>query len=245
MRDLSQYEAEYQANYGFERHMVRFRRRQVLECLAQYRHERVLEVGCGVEPLFEHFDDWQQYTVVEPGMAFADLARSRLPAGRDIILHQAFLEDAQELLLGRAFDFVVVSSVIHEVADPLRLLVAVHALCTPDTVVHVNVPNVRSLHNLVGLKMGLIADLFEHSSLARRMQRTTTFDLAGLLRLMNDAGFRVETSGSYFLKPFTHAQMEQMLHHAIIDEKALVGLYEVNAEFDGIGAEIYANAKTA
>ncbi|MEQ1690958.1 MAG: class I SAM-dependent methyltransferase [Gemmatimonas sp.] len=242
MRDIAQYQAAYLADYEFERHMVRFRRRTIMTWLATQPHTHMLEVGCGLEPLFEHVADWQHYTVVEPGAEFAARARQRAPEGRDVEVHQAYLEDAGALLAGQTFDCIVVSSLLHEVSDPARLLASLRALCTRETRVHVNVPNAASLHNRLAVKMGLIPDIFSRSALAERMQRSTTYDLTRLCGAMESAGFHVETSGSFFLKPFTHAQLKAMLAHQIIDEKVLDALYEVNADFEGLGAEIFVNA---
>lgn len=245
MRDLDRYQAEYLANYGFERHMVRYRRKLVLERIAEHRHDRILEVGCGLEPLFEHLDDWRSYTIVEPGREFAARASAKIPAGRDVLVHQGILEDAAVALHGRAFDLIVVSSLLHEVQEPARLLTAVRALCGPDTVVHINVPNARSLHNVLAVKMGLLADVFGRSPLADTMQRTGTFDLAALTDLVATAGFSVVANGTYFLKPFTHGQLQRMLEQQIIDERVLDALFDVVAELPGLGAELYVDVKPA
>ena len=243
MRDIDRYEAEYLADYGFERQMVRYRRKRVLACVAQYPHQRILEVGCGIEPLFEHVDDWQEYTIVEPGREFAAGARKRVPSGQAVTVHEMLLEDAREVLAGRNFDFVIVSSLLHEVGDPGRLLAAVRALCAEETVVHLNVPNATSLHNRLAVKMGMIPNVFARSALAERMQRTNTYDAAGLAARVEEAGFRVETSGSYFLKPFTHRQLQRMLDEGIIDERVLDALDHVSDDFPDAGAEIYVNVR--
>jgi hypothetical protein len=245
VRDIAEYEAAYRADYGFERHMVRFRRRTILRWLESQPHARILEVGCGLEPLFEHVRDWEHYTIVEPAATFAAHARERTPAGRSVVVRQELLEEAASALHGQPFDCIVVSSLLHEVTDPHGLLAAVHALCGPATRVHVNVPNAASLHNRIAVHMGLIPDLFTRSALADRMQRTNTYDATRLQATMVSAGFRVESAGSYFLKPFTHGQLEAMLKHGIIDERTLDAMYEVNAEFEGLGAEIFVNATLA
>ncbi len=222
--------------------MVRYRRRQVLQCLAEFPHESILEVGCGMDSLVQYVDDWRRFTIVEPGDRFAERARS-IKAARPFSVLELTIEAAATGLRGERFDFVVLSSLIHEVIDAGALLSAVHSLCDSNTVVHVNVPNARSLHNRLALKMGLIPDLFTRSATANRMQRTSTFDLATLAALARATGFSVLSSGSYFLKPFTNGQLQQMLDARIIDEAVLDGLFSVNDEFDGLGAEIFVNLR--
>ena len=65
MRNINDYFEKYiQSN--FEETQVAFRRKKVLESIEQYRHQRVLEVGCGTKPLFKFFDDFEEMTIVEP-----------------------------------------------------------------------------------------------------------------------------------------------------------------------------------
>src|SRR5205823_7244222 len=69
---------------------------------------------------------------------------------------------------------------------------------------------------------GLIKDEYQRSATDIRMQRNHTFDLESLNCLVRDTGFSVMDSGSYFIKPFTHAQMQQLIdagmHHGRSEE---------------------------
>ena len=51
--------------------------------------------------------------------------------------------------------------------------------------------------------------------------------------------------GSYFIKPFAHWQMYQMLKIGIINEAVLDGLYAISDKFKEYGSEIYINVKLA
>lgn len=53
------------------------------------------------------------------------------------------------------------------------------------------------------------------------------------------AGLRVLERGSYFVKPFTHAQMEACLENGILSEKLLDGLDRMTKYMPELGAEIY------
>jgi hypothetical protein len=63
--------------------------------------------------------------------------------------------------------------------------------------------------------------------------------------MTSQAGFITVSSGSYFLKPFTHSQLQQMLDAGTIDEAVLDALFAINEEFDDLGAEIYVNLRTS
>ena len=83
-RDIRAYEAAYASTYDFESVQVRFRREAVLASLLARTPRRVVEIGCGMEPLLPHYlasgntiDSW---VVVEPAPMFAQAARE---AGKD------------------------------------------------------------------------------------------------------------------------------------------------------------------
>src|SRR5258706_226571 len=183
MTDIrADYAAKYLEQYatgGFETILVRVRREQVLDLLRRHPGARVLEVGCGLEPLFLFWNDFEAMTIVEPSAEFVAAARERAAGDPRIDLRQAYLEDVAEDFDGVASskpDVVIVSSLLHEVPDPERLLASLRAVCSPRTIVHINVPNVRSFHRLLALEMGLIDDLFEPSEIEKRFHRHTRFD---------------------------------------------------------------------
>lgn len=56
MRDIKDYTKKYDER-SFEEYQVRYRRKKVLEQIRKYHPSRVLELGCGKEPLFLYLDD--------------------------------------------------------------------------------------------------------------------------------------------------------------------------------------------
>src|SRR5258708_6975198 len=176
---LAEYSARYLEQYaegGFETVVVRIRREQVLSFLRGTSARRVVEIGCGLEPLFLFADDFESWTIIEPSTEFATNARQR--AGKDprIDIRHGYAEEVAAGLASQSPQAVIVSSLLHEVPEPKRLLAAVRSLCAAETVVHFNVPNVRSFHRLLALEMGLIGDLFEPSETERRFHRHTRYD---------------------------------------------------------------------
>lgn len=245
MQDYSEKYAEQYESGSFETALVAIRRAQVLEAMARHPHRRVLEVGCGLEPLFTFADGWETFTIVEPSSEFVAHARA-LAAGRhDVRIVHGFLEDAAEDIAAVAPDFIAVSSLLHEVPDAHTLLRGVRAAAGPDTVMHFNVPNMRSFHRLLAREMGLITDVFEPSEMELRFQRQRRFDLDTLVALVQSEGFRVVRSGSYFVKPFTHSQMQRMLDDGIIDDRVLRGLEGMTRHLPGMGCEIFVDVVPA
>lgn len=72
MRNLKEYTNVYEehVNSNFEGEMVKFRRRKLLEILEKFHPRRVLEVGCGMDSLFNHYSEFDSFTVVEPSEKF-------------------------------------------------------------------------------------------------------------------------------------------------------------------------------
>jgi SAM-dependent methyltransferase len=250
--DIRDYTEKYAAHYRgsgpgwFEATLVGIRRRQVIASLERHRHARVLEVGCGMEPLFAYWTGFPRLTVVEPSPGFVANARALASAragsaaGAQVDVVQGFLEEVTEQLAGAApLDFVVASSLLHEVGDPERFLRTLHTLATPETVLHINVPNVHSFHRLLALEMGLIADLFEQSETEKSFQRTTRFDRTKLEAMMVAAGFELLRFGTYFVKPFTHAQMERLIDEKILPPEAVLGFERMSTHLPDMGAEMF------
>lgn len=245
-RDMERYQTSYLAA-SFEPTQAELRKRVVLTTLRTWQARRILEVGCGMAPLFTVYPGFEQMTIVEPGARFA--AHARELAGDDgrIQIIEALLEHAatQAPLSDMRFDAILVSGLLHEIPAPLTLLRALRPLCTPTTRLHVNVPNARSLHRLLALEMGLIDDLYALSDRQRTLQQHTTFDLQSLVDLCHAAGYDIVGQGSYFIKPFTHRQMQTLMDVGVMDDRMLDGLMGLEKHLPGLGSEIYLNLKPA
>lgn len=238
-RDLAAYEQDYAAT-RFEAVQARYRKRLLLDLLAQRRPRSVLEVGCGLDTLANHWPHAERFVVVEPAAGFAEAARAGTEGRRDVEVVEALLEDAG---LTETFDLVLLSGLLGELPDPAALLRDVHGLCAPDTLVHVNVANARSFHRLLALEMGLIQSLTELSAQQVRLQQQRTYTLDALVELVRDCGYEVVESGSFFVKPFTHAQMELLQTSGVLTDAMLDGLWGMTKHLPELGSEIYVNLR--
>jgi len=63
------------------------------------------------------------------------------------------------------------------------------------------------------------------------------------IELLTSSGFQVLESGTYFIKPFSHKQMSELIESKIIDVKVLDGLYKMTGYMPDLGSEIYAEFK--
>lgn len=246
MRNLDQYQTAYGV-LPFERYMVAYRRKKVLEQIEKYCHNSILEVGCGMEPLFLHFDDYERMTVVEPARMFYEnavkLAEARRGDERMVEVVSGFLEQSVERLKLRSYDMIIVSSLLHEVKAPDLLLRSVGELCAKQTVVHVNVPNAHSLHRLLAMEAGIIPDIFAKSEQQVTMQQSSVFSMDSIKELAEKCGFTVIEQGTYFPKLFTHGQLQAMLDQEILGEQVIEGMYGMEKYLPAYGAELYINIR--
>ena len=242
MRDIEKYTEDYNQP-GFEDYQIIYRRRKILEILNQYKPKRILEIGCGMEPLFQYIEfNYDVYTVVEPSKVFCDNARRLAKGNTKISCYNEYFS-AGEKFKEQQFDFIICASLLHELEEPSVFLKEVAAICNKQTVFHVNVPNAYSLHRLLAREMGLIEDEHDMSERNKHYQQNNVYDINCLSGSLEKAGFSELERGTYFVKPFTHAQMYQMMNQNIIDKSVLDGLYELGKVLKDFGSEIYINAK--
>lgn len=244
-RPIEVYESAYLSDYGFESVMVHYRRKLLLERLSSCRPNIVVEIGCGSELLYKH---WQilgggadAWLIVEPSERFATLAReSSLP---NLQVIQSFFEysiEQVQSLLPREPDLVICSGLMHEVPSPHGLTAAMRAVMGPQTRLHINVPNSDSMHRHLALSMGLIANTQTLSERNRNLMQARVYDLAALKWELASAGLRVLNEGGYFIKPFTHEQMQRI--QPKLGKEVMDGLFELGKQFPALASEIWVEA---
>lgn len=246
MIDVEDYSNKYindHESLSFETVLVKVRREQVLASLRKYEHRSILEIGCGLEPLFQFCDAYDSYIVVDPSREFTSRAKHLARGQCRVKIIQGHFEGACQQLLGESFDFIILSSLLHEVADPKRLLLAVRKVCGEQTVVHINVPNVNSFHRLLACEMGLIDSVFQPSDTEIKFQRQTRYDKELLLRMAAESGFSVLSSGTYFIKPFTNHQLDALLKSGVLAPSAIEGLQRMVKYLPDLGCEMYIEVK--
>lgn len=246
-RDIADYEKNYLiGNNGFEKYKVIYRRRKILEVIEQYAPKTILEIGCGLEPIFCYLKNCERYheiTIVEPAEKFYEQAKLLSSENKNVICIKGFFEEIVDNLVGKSYDMIVCSGLLHEVIEPEKLLNAIRKTCSENTIVHINVPNMYSIHRLLGVEMGIISDVFEASDANKEYQQNTNFDIKRLRTMIENNGLKVVEDGSYFVKPFSHHQMGVMMQQQIIDENVLDGLYHITKYMPQFGSEIYANCR--
>ena len=242
MRDINKYTDEYLKD-GFEDYQVKYRRKKILELLAKYPHKHILEIGCGMEPLFKYLSyvEYEDYALFEPSEIFYDNAK-KLSKGREKIkcVNDEFCRPSLYQL--EKYDLVICSSLLHELELPNQMIKDIFGVLKSEGIVIANVPNAFSMHRLIALQANMIRDVHDASDRNKILQQNNCYDMRSFKRLFEEE-FRIIDSGSYFVKPFTHAQMYQCIKNGIIDEEVLEGLYGITDYIPEYGSEIYVVAE--
>lgn len=246
MRDLNDYSAKY-CNQPFECIQVHYRKKKVLELLGKLPVNNILEVGCGMDPFFNHFDDFDKLVILEPASLFYEnaamlVSQNKYLNERVVIINET-IEDSVNTLCKYDFDYIIISSLLHEIKDTTAFLSSVRQIAKSETVIHLDVPNAYSFHRILAFEMGITESVFEMSARNVKFQQQRIFDLKTLSSLVTESGFEVIDSGSFFLKPFTHKQMDELIKHKIISSAVLEGLYNIVKYMPEMGSEIYIEFK--
>lgn len=242
MRNIENYTERYLNDEHFEEIMVEYRRKLVISRIEEYNPKHVLEIGCGTEPLFT-FDTSREYTIVEPSELFCCKAREKAAElKKDVKIIQGFFEQCVDEL-DSGYDMIICSSLLHEIEDTNPLLASLKQVAGERTIVHLNVPNANSFHRLLAIAAGFIQDSHTLSDRNKNLQQARVYDLDSLKKELALYGVATIKEGSYFVKPFTHRQMEQMLQNGIIDKRVLDGLDKLVQYMPDLGSEIFVDFK--
>lgn len=242
-RNLDDYKKQYMS-IPFEAYQVKYRRKNIIDQMSYRSHERVLEIGCGMEPLFQYVKDVKKWVVVEPTDWFYENAKKMAPD--NVVLIRGGIEDVISQIRNviDGFDYILCNCLLHEFQQPEILLSSIKELCSEHTIVNISVPNAKSVHRILGKEMGVIEDIYCKSDMSRRMQQgDRVYDLDSLKFLCKKNGYEVINEGSYFVKPFTHGQMQQCLDSGIFDNSLLDGLDALVRYMPEFGSEIYVELK--
>lgn len=247
-RDIERYQIAYAEDYNFEKVMVEYRGRLVIERIVKANPRLVLEIGCGADLLYKRYlatsAPVEKWLIVEPASEFARLARdSNLPNVH--VIHDFFEQAVDRCLqlLSRPPELIICSSLLHEAPSATELLAAIVATMDERSLLHVNVPNAASFHRRLALAMGIISDLTAMSDRNRTMLQSRVFDSATLRAELSKAGLAVCDSGGYLIKPFTHKQMEAIA--PALGDSLFDGLFQLGRQFPEWASEIFVEARLA
>ena len=226
----------------FEHEIRKYRYKKIVELLQTISAKHVLEIGCGNHPIFDFFTEFDTMTIVEADVNFFNNALIKSTGKKNVRIINDYIENAAKKLKD-SYDVIIISGFLHEVDNPDEILSSVKSICNHDTVVISFVPNANSFHRLLAKESGLIASNFEFSDNDKKFGRRVVLDLNSFIEMFKSAGYSIENTGSYFIKPFAHFQMNEILNNKLIPLEIMKGLDKMIKYLPGLGCEIFIEAR--
>ena len=235
---------DYQLNYEkltFEDKLRVFRMQYIVDYIADIKSQKILEIGCGNDPLFLYFDDYEIMDIVEPGELFYEYTKSKIGQNTRVSIINNFIELAHTDLKND-YDIILIGGFLHEIDNPEEVLKTIKKIANPNTIVITFVPNANSFHRLLALEAGLIQSNYEFSENDKLFGRRNIFNAASIAALFTGCGYQVIKTDSYFVKPFSHEQMEHLVDTAFFSTEILNGLSKMIKYMPDMGCEIFLSA---
>ena len=232
-RDLNKYSSNY-ISTPFEKHQVYYRRKHLLDFLKKHPDKNILEVGCGMESLGFYYKKYNSLDIIEPSTFFYNNLKANNSFKSNF--YNCYFENFES---EKSYEIIILSSLLHEIENLDLFLEKLVSISDSETLIYINVPNSNSFHRILGVKSKITNSINDQSTLNQRNQTQQIFDLESLTSLVTNKGFNVIESGSYFIKPFTHIQMQKLLDSKIINKQILDGFYEMVDYMPGLGSEIF------
>jgi SAM-dependent methyltransferase len=240
MYSQNEYQLKYQ-NLNFEDKLRKYRMQYIVDYLKTIKSNKILEIGCGNDPIFLCYDDYELMDIIEPGKYFYDDTKSKIGGNNRISIQNCFIEDAK-LALKNDYDVILIGGFLHEIDNPEEVLSVIKNIAKPETHVLTYVPNADSFHRLLALESGLIQSNYEFSENDKLFGRRNVFSLKSIESLFKSSGFEVKKMETYFIKPFTHEQMDSLMKLSFVSEEILLGLFKMTKYMPALGCEIFLSA---
>lgn len=242
-KSINDYWQRYREIYSFESTLSIYRERKAVEFVQSLGSSsiRILEIGFGLRPIYKSLADFGAYTGIEPGLEPFEVVFAESANDDRIQVQHGFFNQWAPELRDSEFDAIISIGVLQDVADPRGFLHELGTLMGPQTLVYLNVPNANSLHRVIGLNSGHLASLEDMSGRQIALEAKNLFTEETLIQLITSSidNVAIRNSGSFFVKPFTHAQMEEIMNREILGVDVMEGLYGSSEALNGFGAELF------
>ncbi len=243
-RDFDSYIIKFN-NLPFERELEKIRHRRVLKLIKNLEIKggsKALEIGPGYMPIYPDLSGFELIDVLEP---IEELYSSNLKQNFTNVNHfNLTLEEfTVKNNLIETYDLIILSSVLHEFAEPEVNLRICNKLLNKSGIIIVVVPNNNSIHRLIYEKKNynyLGGDLSKTEIL---MQQSTSFSVESLENLLLNNNFIINSSETGFTKLFPNEKIQELMNIGLILDLHLDFLDDISKVLPGLGAEIFISAR--
>lgn len=170
--------------------------------------------------------DFERVVAVEGA---ADLV-AKIPDASNLVKVCSLFE---EFNTGEKFDTIVFNHVLEHIADPVPLLKRISGWLAPGGHFIVGVPNARSFHRMVAVKMGLLESIYTLNERDHQLGHQRVYDMDLLKDHITQGGFSIAHETGIFLKFLANGQIEQWFSQDMIQ-----AFYELGKDYPELCAEI-------
>lgn len=203
--DLNQFINSYQDN-PFHDENVRGLARFVNYCLEFARDaQNYLELGIGHGITLQQLSQNFQHVVVLEGSS--ELVTEYTHKYPNVKVIETYFEEFES---DEKFANIGMGFILEHVEDPVGILTRFKKMLAPEGRILVGVPSASSLHRLLALRAGMLADLrlLSETDLAFGHKRLWTYQ--DWCDLFHQTGLTIETARGLAFKPFSTGQLQQL-----------------------------------
>lgn len=242
-RDLEKYLETYES-LPFEVIQEHFRRKSLIEFLDNSKFNTATEIGCGRSSLFEHWLPLKRAQTLEPIPSLLNDTKEKLFGNSIWLGFESRVEDALILEGLQPSDVTIVSSLLHEVEEPHKLLSSIKEITSPGGLIIIIVTNKYSLHRILGVHLGLLPSLDEKTTTEIHMQQSHgAYSQEELVDEIESADLEVIEVKTIFPKLFSHRQMSDLLERGVISSEFLETMNALAPELSRFGSELFVVAR--
>jgi 2-polyprenyl-3-methyl-5-hydroxy-6-metoxy-1,4-benzoquinol methylase len=139
----------------------------------------------------------------------------------------------QDFQTEEKFDTIILNHVLEHIADPVPLLKQIMTWLAPGGKFIVGVPNARSFHRMVAVKMGLLESIYSLNERDLQLGHERVYDMYLLKAHLTEAGFQISHETGVFMKFLANGQIEKWFSKEMVH-----AFNELGKEFPELCAEI-------
>ena len=124
--------------------------------------------------------------------------------------------------------------VLEHVVDPQEVLQRSVSWLAPGGMVFAAVPSSNSLHRQAAVIMGLLSTPYKLNDRDKHHEHRRVFSPESFRNLFLSAGYVIESSGAYWLKPVSNSQIDDSWN-----QRMVAAFLELGERYPDIAAEIY------
>lgn len=189
----------------------------------------ILELGPAEGVMTDYLNQLpHEITIVEGSSTFCEILKTKHP--RIHVVHSLF----ENFVPTKQYDNIIMGHVLEHVMDPIELLKLAKSWLAPGGKILTSVPNANSIHRQAAVRMGLLPKETSLNSLDVHHGHRRVFTPTEFKRIFTTANLTIDTFGGYWLKPISHAQIEENWTPSMINAFMTLG-----EKYPEIAGELY------